>query len=173
MSLWRCLLLQARERELLQSCDHNPYLHAMAAMAVARCQPDPARQAALLEVAAQQLVAAQSAEAALLSSMALPGAAGSRGGRGQPWQPKLVCRSSHSVAVKAFPVVHWSAGVLGQSKPAAFAVYCKVHGAGVGLTINKASMEYEGEWLLPGSVLPGGVVHCQRMSSISQSAASP
>jgi hypothetical protein len=130
--------LQARERELLADCHKNHYQQALVLMTSATFQSDPSKQGSLLEAAAQALVEAQQAEAALIASMQQPLASGQLRKEG-PWQPKVLFRGTNSLVTTHFP---WRLKAANQV--AQYAVYCKPTGAGVGLSINKTAMELPG-----------------------------
>ena len=133
------LCLQARERELLAACHKNHYQQALVLMASATFQSDLSKQSSLLEAAAQALVEAQHAEAALTTSMQQP-LLSEHARREVPWQPKVLFRGTNSLMATHCPSRLKAAGQAAQ-----YAVYCKPTGAGVGLSINKTAMELPGK----------------------------
>jgi len=135
-----------RERELLRACGANPYQRALLLIQMAPFQRDVNRQAAILDDAANQLLAAQQAEATLLAAMQPP-ATGSNPAAtatigspfAPPQQPKLLQRGPWFVEL-----THFALTGKGLKQPVTFACYCKPTGAGIGLSINRTAMELPG-----------------------------
>jgi hypothetical protein len=92
-------------------------------------------QARLLSEAAECLKECQALEATLLNGAQLQP---TQTKCSKPQQPLLLNRTATSVTVSHFPLKFRGAA------PAFFAVYCKVAGSGVALSINKTATEYEG-----------------------------
>lgn len=124
------------EHALLAACGASGGARALVLVATALAQPDPDRQAALLEGACDDLDAAQAAEAALFAAAVA---------RPSPQRPTaaILGRLPHSVTLTA-ELPPAPAASSGARAPALCAAFCKPHGAAT-LAINKTACECPGE----------------------------
>ncbi len=124
-----------KEKELLAACGKHAARRALLLMQMARRQAEAHKSVALLQEASELLHQAQAQEDLLLSSQQQV----TLGKSSVPLPPKVLERTPTSVTLTHFPL-----HLRGGRTPASYAVYCKSYGAGVALSINKTSMEYEG-----------------------------
>ncbi|KAG1679322.1 hypothetical protein FOA52_009354, partial [Chlamydomonas sp. UWO 241] len=124
-----------KERELLAAVGRNPYERALLLVQMAPFQSEQHKQNAMLTEAAECLVRAQAAEDGLLAQ-ARPDV---RPRTAVPLQPKILQRGPTSCTFTHFPFA-----LKGAKRAARYCIFAKNFGAGVGLTVNKAAMEFPG-----------------------------